>query len=196
LRKSSSNPWSICQDRSDAVQAPVDVVVRAVLDALEEAPLDPEGLGQGRVELAPVVVADEADGVGVVAEELAELRVADVDVEGGRVDRRPEEEGDVAPRGVPVARGELPGEAEGVREIERRVDAGGARVAACDEPVGGQEPDGRVLEDVRLQPEDGEVGRPGAGFRVRLRLGGERRELEAARFAVDLGPAVDVADAP
>ena len=53
-----------------------------VFELLERARVEPERLLEGRIDLTPVVVSDEADGVHVVGEPISHMRVAHVEMAG------------------------------------------------------------------------------------------------------------------
>lgn len=90
---------------------PVDVVVRIVHDALEGSFGELELLFEGAVRFASVIGTDEPDGVDVVAEAIAQARVANVKVGGRGVVRGAHEKRQVPAFFGTVRADELAGEA-------------------------------------------------------------------------------------
>ena len=107
----------------DLIHTPIDVVVGGVGDPVQNSLLQPESLGDGRIEFMAVVIGDEADTIGIVPEVQTKVGVAEVNVKGGGIIARPDEKSEVSFIVISITHGQLPGHAKSLCEIESCIQA-------------------------------------------------------------------------
>lgn len=179
-----------------SVQAPIDVVVGTILDALESPFFRKECLFHSRIQFPPVVIPDKPHLVGIVRKISSQLGVPDMDMKCRGVIAGTEEKSDVIGILVAIAQSKLAGETECIRKIQRCIEPRCSFVFTVHELVGCDETDVRGFHHILFQAKRRKIGGILSSFLILSRLGGQSLELVASDFPVNLRAAVDIRNPP